>query len=163
MIHIYYLFEGEALVYIGRSENPEKRRKEHQRRFGLELRLGLTQRHSAQASAMLAETVAIREHQPRLNKTQCSRGSHKHPEEVRQRISQAKLGHLTSRETKDKIRRSVTGFKHSAVAREKISQALRGRRLSEASRERIAAAHRGSSRSEETKAAMRLAWERRRG
>lgn len=160
MHKIYYLFCSltGALVYIGRSPDPEKRRRDHQRRLGRPLNFGecLFQRFRYLADAAVAERAAILRHRPELNKRVASSfGSWGQPAsaESRRKQSIARRG---------KPRPSLQGVKQSPEHVEKGRQARLGKPRSAETKAKIAAGNTGKKFTPERIENIRLAQQARR-
>ena len=141
MHKIYYLFCSMTglLVYIGRSQDPEKRRRDHQRRLGRPLNFGdrLFQRFSSLADAAVAERAAILWHRPELNQRVASsfgNTGQTASAESRRKQSIARRG---------KQRPEILGVKHSQEHVEKCRQAKLGKPRSAETKARIAAGNTG--------------------
>lgn len=134
--YVYYVFCSltGALLYIGRSHQPERRRRDHQARFDRPLRLGLSQRFKDLGKACEAERDAIRRHDPPLNQRIAS--------------SPSSFGQVMSAETRAKLAKAQTGRKHSDASRERRRQSLMGHPVSDESRLKMKAAQQARRRRE---------------
>jgi len=124
--YVYYLHDPTSLdlLYIGRSNNPASRQKDFVRLHGIQVLLGICQRHSSLEAASAAELVAIAKHWPPFNKHLVSvpggfhcKGKPK-SEEHRKKIGLAtkgnkgRTGKVNSPEHREAIRKAQTGNKH---------------------------------------------------
>ena len=136
MHHVYYLLDANSLelLYIGRSVNPEGRRRAFANRHKVDVVLGVCQRFSNLEPACRAELAAIEKHWPRYNKRLISAAGF--------------LGHSHS----SKARSRTDAF------RRRMSQVQLGKTIPESQRKLLSAALKGKPKSEATKQRMREAW-----
>ena len=164
-IYFIYCTNIGELLYVGRSSEPERRFKDHKRRFGENIRLHVHQVIEDLDEAMRAEIRAIADYWPIHNRGFVStRGmiGKKHSAETRAQISASKMGHTVSAEVREKLRRANLGATHTLEAREKIAEASRARPRTPETAEKISRALKGKPLSDAHRAKLRAAWERRR-
>lgn len=109
MFKIYYLFAATTgeLLYIGRAQEPEKRKYSFERRTGLRTVFGGFQRFRSLEAACRAEREAIARHLPPFNKRISStRGmtGKQHRQQAKQAIGAAHLGKILTEATREKLR-----------------------------------------------------------
>ena len=132
---VYYLHDAESgvLLYIGRSLDPERRRRAFKSRTGIETVLGLSQRFLVYKRAEEAELKAIKDHWPPYNKKLVSTsGMLGHPhrdsakersDEFREKMKRLNKGRVTSTETKQKLSQVAKGKPKSPETRERMKLA----------------------------------------
>ena len=166
MHFVYHLFDGDTLMYVGRTVNPTQRLGDHRRRHGIEFRQVIVLTTDDFDTAARREITDIAAHMPPLNLSiQSMRGrlGMPSPEHVKRAISAANTGLVRSDETKQRISDSLSGRTQSDETRMKRSETLKalGHEPTDEARAKSVASRTGSKASEETKAKMRAAWEKR--
>ena len=167
MHFVYHLFDGDTLMYVGRTVNPTQRLGDHRRRHGIEFRQVIVLTTDDFDTAARREITDIAAHMPPLNLSiQSMRGrlGMPVPEHVKQAISAANTGLVRRDETLEKMRKAGLGTKASDETRAKISASNTGKKMSPdavAKTRESRLANGGYGASEETKAKMRAAWEKR--
>lgn len=148
--YVYFLFRkgSNELLYIGRSNEPERRRKHFQARTGIEVEPGVPLRFSSLEKASAAELRAIAKYRPPFNRLDISSPGflgRSHSAEARARIGAPKKGGRIDEEQRAKISAACkgraptigfTGRKHAEESRRKLSTRV----ISAETRERMSAA-----------------------
>jgi group I intron endonuclease len=176
--YIYALHDPRdwAIVYVGKSNRPEKRLQEHHRipekgvkdliadlqNAGLWLQQTILQRCN-QSEWIFWErfwiAVARNAGCRLLNLSDGGTGPSFQTEEARKKISIAQTGRKQSRKQVEKTRTANLGKKRTAETRAKISAAKKGKKSSEKTKLILSAAHAGRKHTAETKAKM-SAWQK---
>lgn len=136
---VYWLFDSqtEELLYIGRSHDPVRRKRDFERVHNRRVRSGLCNRYNSLSSAQTHELHLIRKHRPPYNKKETSSptslGMKRQPpsDETRARMRAAKLGKKLTDEHKRSISRASLGNQHRL-----------GDKHSDETRARMSASHR---------------------
>lgn len=131
MYYVYFLncsMTGE-LLYVGRSVNPESRRREHQKTFLRPMVLSGVRACLTYEQSQRHEIEAILRRKPRLNVKADKRGSGRHTLEACLAISSSKLGKKRapfSAEWRASVSATTRGRPKPAGFGAKVSAALKG-------------------------------------
>ena len=117
---VYWLFDPqtEELLYIGRSHEPDRRKRDFERLYQRKTHSGLSNRYSRIEDAQVHEFQMIKKWMPPYNKrvasSPASFGKKREPasQETRAKMRAAKLGKKLTEEHKQKIGQAGLGNKH---------------------------------------------------
>lgn len=134
MFYVYYLLDPVSadLLYIGRTDNIKARANAFRRRTGINVVLGIPQRHPTFEAACAAELKALRAFRPPYNQRIASS-----PAAYGRKMSPEARAHMSS--LAKSAGRKPPGFsgQHSQEARAKMAQAKTGTTLSEATKAKM--------------------------
>jgi hypothetical protein len=182
---VYQLFSStvpHTLLYVGRSVNPQRRQRDHERRLGVKTVLRVWRKHFELEKACLSELWLIKETCPVYNRRMVSSKGNidksvsdelrallskvhtgfKHLEESKLRMSKAQKGRTVSREAREKLRAVHLGKKQTPEHVAKAAATRVGKKHSVEWREKIAAGNRGKPFTQERIENIKLAQQARR-
>ena len=145
---VYQIFDGNRLIYVGRSIDEQSRLRAIQKRTGNDsLRVIVVFQTKNFKLACLTERQMIRELRPTLNKRITSspgnfgtKGSYSLGQTTRAKMSAAHLGHDVSEETRKKIGAKSRGRIPDSESREKMRNSHLGKKASQETLKRMSAA-----------------------
>ena len=147
MHYVYALYLGDALMYVGRSQQPKVRKVVHERKHACQLEQRIIYRSCMFERAAAREKKEIRERKPPWNSivnSSCGMLGRKHTQQSREKMSVSKMMHPMSEEGRESLRRHNTNRPVLASTRAKLRKRFVGIPLSPEHRRKIGDAQRGS-------------------